>query len=292
MENQTNYIDLTGDSQLGTLLNEVYSEVSAVNDMILPDEMVASAVHRACTFFGLPDAPTINADGTCVWPNNPGDYKDDVFGFNRQELMSIGINGEDSLALIYTHECAHRALQNNSNLNSWEEELACDFFAGLHAGLNHIDVSNFEAALGETPGGESHPAGALRAIFIEEGVRVAEKMASTHDEVTFGNCMDSFMSFLEEKGNLVSEYMEHDVPNDSSVMHLQEGEAKHLWIDDRDWHMKEAQNADHEAEYHEREASRAAGRGDYSKAKDHERSAQSYRQKAADHRRSASQCTK
>jgi hypothetical protein len=102
-----------------------------LDDKTLPDEMVVNAVRRACKFFGIPEVPIVNAHGACVWPNDTRTYNDDVFGFNREQLMSLGISGEDSLTLIYTHECAHRTLQGAYN-DAWEEELACDFFAGVH----------------------------------------------------------------------------------------------------------------------------------------------------------------
>ena len=104
------------------------------NDAELPDEMVVNAVKRACDFFGLPMPEIKYANGVCVWPNDTRTYDDDEFGFNREQLMSLGISGEDSLTLIYTHECAHRTLQGAYN-DAWEEELACDFFAGVHAGM-------------------------------------------------------------------------------------------------------------------------------------------------------------
>lgn len=292
MDSINNSSETMHEHQHGTLYLEINRDYCPENSSLITDSMIHNAVSRACAFFGMPEIPTHDADGTLVWTNNPADLSDDVFGINRQELMKMGINGEDSLTLIYTHECAHRALQHKNTLNSWEEELACDYFSGLHAGMHNIDISKFEAALGETQGGETHPSGALRAIFIEEGKRVAENMNSKKIEITFDNSFDSFLSFLEEKGNLVTEYMNHDIPDNSETEETHDLKSKHSWIDDRKWHMDEAKKADEEANYHQKEASKAAGRGDYSKAKDHERTAQSYRQKAADHRKSASQCSK
>jgi hypothetical protein len=176
--------------------------------MSLPDDMVRSAVSKACDFFGLPEVPVVNAAGTVTWPNDASTYDDDVLGFNREQLMKLGISGEDSLTLVYTHECAHRALQGARN-DDWEEELACDFFAGVHAGLKGMNIANFEAALGSTQGGSSHPAGALRADFIEFGQQVAQDLTARHIEPTFQNCLDRFNQYLVSKGDLVSEYREH-----------------------------------------------------------------------------------
>ena len=201
----------TGDVEFDTLINEVNAEIMATNDFLLPDEMVLSAVTRSCDFFNLPEVPVIHADGTCVWPNDTTTYADDMLGFNRAQLMEMGISGEDSLTLIYTHECAHRTLQGAYN-DSWEEELACDFFAGVHAGLRDINIDNFEAALGATTGGASHPEGALRAEFIEFGQQIADEMQERGIEVTYEGCLERLNQHLEEKEGLIAEYRQRVDP--------------------------------------------------------------------------------
>lgn len=206
----------TGDVEFDTLMNEVNAEIMATNDFLLPDEMVLSAVTKSCNFFNLPEVPVIHADGTCVWPNNTTTYADDVLGFNRAELMSMGISGENSLTLIYTHECAHRTLQGAYN-DPWEEELACDFFAGVHAGLRDINIDNFEAALGATTGGASHPAGALRAEFIEYGQKIADEMQERGIEVTYEGCLERLNQHLEEKEGLITEYRQRIDPTYHSL---------------------------------------------------------------------------
>jgi hypothetical protein len=125
--------------------------------------------------------------------------------------MEMGISGEDSLTLIYTHECVHRKLQGVYN-DSWEEELACDFFAGVHAGLRDINIDNFEAALGATIGGASHPVGALRAEFIEFGKQIADEMKERGIEVTFDGCLERLNQHLDEKESLITEYRQHIDP--------------------------------------------------------------------------------
>lgn len=220
---------------------------SDINDVLLPDEMVVSAVTRACDFFGIPEVPIVNAQGTCVWPNESDTLNDDVFGFNREQLMNLGITGEDSLTLIYTHECAHRTLQGAYN-DDWKEELACDFFAGIHAGLNNIDIDNFEAALGSTPGGTTHPNGALRAHFIEYGQQVAQELSSREIEPTFQNCLVRLNEHIEEKSGLITEYRAQfgSIPSDAasaladgSDIHFT-GEAKNATMADVEWYEHQA----------------------------------------------------
>lgn len=198
----------TGDVVFDHLMQEVNAEIQATNDFILPDEMVASAVDRACKFFHLPEAPIINSAGSCVWPNDPGTPFDDVFGFNRKELMEMGIQGEDSLTLVYTHECAHRALQSYNDLDPWEHELACDFFAGIHAGMKGIGTSNFEEALGNTQGSSSHPTGSLRADFIEYGKDIVHEMQARHVPVTFEGCLERFNAHLIEEEATIAQCRE------------------------------------------------------------------------------------
>lgn len=218
--------------------------LNQLNDMILPDEMVLNAVHRACEFFGIPEVPVINAHGACVWPNEPDTYNDDVLGFNREQLMSLGISGEDSLTLIYTHECAHRTLQGSYN-DAWEEELACDYFAGIHAGLRGMNIDNFEAALGSTPGGESHPNGALRAEFIEYGKQVAKELEDRGVEPTYNNCLERLNQHIKEKGGLIAEYRERFDPNvpyalsETEHAHPQ-GAPKNATMADVEWYEHQA----------------------------------------------------
>lgn len=194
------------------------------NDTVLTDEMVINAVQQACDFFGIPEVPVINAQGTCVWSNDPNTYDDDVLGFNQEQLMSMGISGEDSLALVYTHECAHRTLQDTYT-DDWEEELACDFFAGVHAGMRGINLSNFEAATGDTTGSASHPSGALRADFIEYGREIAKEMMDRGVEVTYEGCIARLNEHLQDKDDLITEYRAHVLSEEAEGMerHLNKG---------------------------------------------------------------------
>ncbi len=220
---------------------------SNINDVMLPDDMVLSAVTKACDFFGIPEVPVINAHGACVWPNDTLTMDDDVFGFNREQLMQLGINGEDSLTLIYTHECAHRTLQGAYNDN-WEEELACDFFAGVHAGLKGMDIDNFEAALGSTPGGATHPNGALRANFIEYGQQVAQELSERGIPPTYENCLVRLNEHIVEKGSLIAEYRAQfgSTPSTSASALADthsvdiSGEAKNATMADVEWYEHQA----------------------------------------------------
>lgn len=205
-----------------------------VNGSVLPDEMVINAVQHACDFFGIPEVPVVNAHGACVWPNDTSTFEDDVLGFNREQLMSLGISGEDSLTLIYTHECAHRMLQGAYN-DLWEEELAGDYFGGIHAGIKGINIDNFEASLGTTEGSYTHPNGALRAHFIEYGKEIAQKMIARGIEPTFDNCLEYLNMHLKEKSGLIEEYRQHYNYNA-----LAGSEVKNATMADVEWYEHQA----------------------------------------------------
>ncbi len=193
------------DPSLNLLLNAVEHEIEMTNDFILPDEMVQAAANLACDFFNMPASSVMDMDGTGMCSIDPDSLLDDLFGFNRAQLMEMGISGQDSLTLVYAHECGHRALQN-MGLDSWTEELACDMFAGVMAGAQGIDLTNFEAALGMTEGGASHPNGALRAEFVEYGKEIAEEMNARGIELSYENCLERFQQHLIDKYALIDEY--------------------------------------------------------------------------------------
>lgn len=188
----------TGDVALDQLLYEAQCEIQATYDFLLPDEMVTGAIHKACDFFGLPEVPVIHSSGVCVWPQDTDTVWDDVFGFSRAQMMEMGIQGEDTLTLVYTHECAHRALQGVDGLDGKAEELACDYLSGVHAAMSGIDATGFEQALSQTMESDSHPSGSLRVEAIEYGQKAVEEMNALHIPLTLENCMELFDGFLDE----------------------------------------------------------------------------------------------
>lgn len=121
-----------------------------------------------------------------------------MFGFSREQMMEMGIQDEDTLTLVYTHECVHRVLQNMNGFEGKVEELACDYFSGIHAVLNGMDTTTFENTLAQTVESDTHPAGSLRAEAIGYGQKIAKGMAFLHEPLTLENCMKRFDNFLDE----------------------------------------------------------------------------------------------
>lgn len=64
------------------------------------------------------------------------------------------------------------------------------------------------------------------------------------------------------------------------------------FVNDRAWHLKNAEQSRANAEYYLNESKKATARGDYSKAKDHAKTAESYSQKAKDEVSAANSSTK
>lgn len=166
----------------------------------LSDDMIVQSVQEASNFFNIDDPMLIAEDFTTgVYPNMDMTAIDDILIFNREQLLDMGITEKDGLDLVMTHEGAHRALQGlNLGFDSHQEELCCDFMAGVRAGLNGIDVSQMENSLADTPVSESHPGGADRVDSIENGVQFAQDYMDRYGHApSFSECLDFFTGDAE-----------------------------------------------------------------------------------------------
>lgn len=164
---------------------------------ILSDELIMDSVRNASTFFKIEDPMlVVEYTTTGVLPNDDVSPNDDILVFSREQLVDLGITGKDGLDLVMTHECTHRMLQgmDHLNLSSHQEELCCDFMAGVRAGLNDIDVSQVENAISDIPASSTHPSGNMRVSSIEEGFEFAKKYYANNNEApTFEVCLDCFL---------------------------------------------------------------------------------------------------
>lgn len=185
--------DFMQDMLLGNMTDDFHLNCC---DNTFTDEMIVKSVERASDFFNMDIPMTIVEDWTIgVYANNIYSEKDDVLIFNYEQLVDMGITEQDGLDLIMTHECAHRALQgmNQLGFDSHQEELCCDFMAGVRAGLNGIDVYQMENSLADTPISDTHPCGADRVTSIEAGVAFAKEYYELHGVApTFSECLEYF----------------------------------------------------------------------------------------------------
>ena len=168
-------------------------------EFLIQDHVISDAIHDACSFFNMPEAQFKNAEGVCVWTNNPMDILDDIFGVNREQLSDMGLVSDDSITLAYTHECAHRALQNYQGFDQKTLELACDYFTGIYAEMKDVDSTVYENALEQTVGGDSHPEGCDRGEIIRYGKTVVQEMNEKGITPTFENCMEKFVDFIQQE---------------------------------------------------------------------------------------------
>lgn len=176
--------------------NDWFDDVRQLYGQNLSDEMISQSVEETCDFFHI-DEPAIVSEGwtTGVYPNNDFTLQDDVLIFNREQLLDMGISGKDGLDLVMTHEGTHRVLQGMEHFefDAHQEELCCDYMAGVRAGLNGIDVSQMETSLMYTPESETHPAGVDRVEAIEAGSRFALQYYAEYNMApTFDECLDNF----------------------------------------------------------------------------------------------------
>lgn len=177
---------------------------------------VEEAIRSACDFFHIPMPRMIqdltNArNGQTMFVNfNPGSYEDDVLSFNMRQLVDMKVDGKDALSLVMTHECAHRVLQNTRfpgiNNGIWEHELAADFLMGSRAGLWNMDDSKIRVGLILTDGSPTHPEGALRALFVRQGMCKAIEMRDNSIPLSIQSLLNEFMAYRQENIELIHHF--------------------------------------------------------------------------------------
>lgn len=257
----------------------------------LSDQEIAESVQKASDFFHLNSPKYIREDwttGVILGMKQKGN--DDVLCFNREQMKEMGITDRESFDLVMTHEGAHRALQfMEGRYDSHQEELCCDFLTGVRAGLNGMDDEKMIHSLEGTFDSESHPDGLLRAESIKTGAQYAKEYYAINDEApSFSECLERFDKKLDElSGNLLDSLQEINLKED-----FEDNVELKAFVDDKSWHLKQAQTAKEWAEWHYKRANEAMSKGDISSVKGHTSIAQSYERQAKKHIESASKCTK
>lgn len=162
----------------------------------LTDEMVLQSVQEASDFFNMNAPMDVHEDWTTgVMTGMAMTENDDILVFNRSQMEQMGITDKEGFDLVMTHEGAHRALQGlNTGFDSHQEELCCDYMAGVRAGLNGMDEGKMAASLENTIESETHPDGAARVQAIEAGVAFAHEYMEAHNGTppTFSDCLEHF----------------------------------------------------------------------------------------------------
>ncbi len=366
LESSTNLLGLDYDS-----INSAESFLHHYSGSLTLEDVNAS-IQSASDFFNM-ESPMIVSEGwtTGVFNRNLMTVNDDVLIFNPDQLQSMGITEKEGLDLVMTHENTHRALQGvNNGFSEHQEELCCDYMAGVRAGLNSMNTEQMVNSLAEMPETITHPSGELRVEAIQEGQEFASNFLAEHGHApTFNDCLEHFkasgaysqtadpLALVPNIGNKNEEFhgytqadvewyehqarissgseQEHwlkeakwardhihsfassDIDSsdaiDTSIHQFHGGQygnatgdyiddshpidAIHdnfhgLFVDDRAYHLREAQTAKENAEWHHKRANNAIERGDMSAARDHNSKAQSYEKSYRDHLDTAKKCTK
>lgn len=162
----------------------------------LTDDVVLQSVQEASDFFNMNAPMNVHEDWTTgVMTGMTFTENDDVLIFNREQMRDMGITDKEGFDLVMTHEGAHRALQGlNTGFNSHQEELCCDYMAGVRAGLNGMDEGKMAASLENTAESDTHPDGVARVEAIEAGVSFAHSYMESHNgqPPTFSDCLEHF----------------------------------------------------------------------------------------------------
>lgn len=171
------------------------SWISGMYESPFSYDMIEESVERACDFFHIEQpAEILQGHTTAVNLGDTNTFGDERLFFNLAQLENMGITEQDGLDLVMTHEGTHIMLQDlDTGFNQFQEELCCDYMAGVRAGLNGMDVSQLENSLIDLPQGLEHPVGTLRVDAIEQGLAFAHNYMATHTlPPTFNECLEDF----------------------------------------------------------------------------------------------------
>lgn len=290
----------------------------------LDDSMVADAVHESSEFFHIDDPISIREAGTTgVYTGMSFTEKDDVLVFSRDQLDNMGITDKEGLDLVMTHEAAHRVLQGSGiYFTSHQEELCCDYMAGVRAGLNNLDATKMENSLADTHESISHPDGQDRVAAIERGQQFARDYYAQHGvSPSLQECLAHFgqdlphiqheqitlrddyrlSAFREEQDSCFALHSEQDDPfhgykNDGettgAVGKVDDSTFKGMFVNDKSWNEDQAKwySQIEKRECHEAEL--AEQRGDFVAMKKHIESAKSNEKLANEYYNAAKKSTK
>lgn len=293
---------------------------------------VMESIQCASDFFNIHTPQDIHEDWTTgVLTQSPFTENDDILIFNRQQLANLGITDRNSFDLVMTHEGAHRALQGlreETGFNSHQEELCCDYLAGVRAGLNNMDVDKMVSSLEGTFESVTHPDGAFRVEAIGRGVDFANHYMEEHGQPpTLSECLDDFShsQLCHNQVNLRPEeslkaYTQGDIEWLEHQVRITSGSEQAHWYEELKWAKSHisgyvitenydnpsisfgayyedkayyenlADKASKEAEYYANEARKAAERGDYAKSQELAHTSEKYAHEAKDYLKCASEC--
>ena len=264
--------------EIEEFINDVFEQIKDLFVDEINFDDVEQSMEEACSFFYISEPLEIReGDTTGVILKDKSLLSDDILSFSKGQMKDMGIDTKDGLDLVMTHECTHRILQTmKTGYDSWDEELCCDFMAGVRAGLNDIDTTEFTTSLQETEGSDTHPDGELRVEAVNEGIYYAKKCIEEDFSPSFADCLAHF-SIDHENTELSDDNYSNEIKS---------------FIDDRAYHQSKANEAKGWEEWHIKKGNEANDRGDLSEAKDHYAIAKQYHKTMKEELDIAKKCTK
>ena len=172
-------------------------------DAPMTSEMMDDSVARAHDFFDVGSSLEMGLGGQNAFGlEGANHFVGESFGFmgfedsffNPSQFEGMGLSAQDSLDLLMTHEGTEVLLNGmDTGFNSFQEELCCDYMAGVRAGLIGMDVSHIEHSFSEIPLQMGHADGDYRAAAFAEGVAFANEFVGIHgSEPSFMDCLESY----------------------------------------------------------------------------------------------------
>lgn len=205
----------------GHLTDSWFDNLHQVWGDSLSDEVIIQSVQEASDFFNMNAPMHVHEDWTTgVMTGMSFTEDDDILVFNREQMQSMGITDKEGFDLVMTHEGAHRALQGlDTGFDSHQEELCCDYMAGVRAGLNGMDEGKMAASLAGTEEYETHPDGMARVRAIEDGVSFAHDYMDKHHGTppSFSDCLEHFEQQYVETHNTANSINLR--PEDDNTLH-------------------------------------------------------------------------
>lgn len=188
---------------LFNLIANTWDDGSSWNDAPMTPEMMNDSVARAHDFFDVGGSYGMEmGDQNAFGIEGTNHFVGDSFGFlgfedsffNPSQFEGMGLSAQDSLDLLMTHEGTEVLLNGmDIGFNSFQEELCCDYMAGVRAGLIGMDVSQIVHSFSEIPQQMGHADGDYRAAAFSEGVAFANEFVGTHGlEPSFMECLESY----------------------------------------------------------------------------------------------------
>ena len=150
----------------------------------ITEEECERGIQSACDFFGIPmpraiEDLTNDPKGATMFKNwDDNRFDDDVLCFDLQQLKRLGVNNYVGFTAVFTHECAHRYFQGRLlpgiDFGQWEGELVADYFMGVRASLERMDITTVVNELAkQSTGCGTHPTGKLRWEYATYGKQEA-----------------------------------------------------------------------------------------------------------------------